>query len=170
MRLGIAPLGLAALTIAAAVDVWLLADVADLATRPPPSRERVEWNPKLSVGHAPTASVRPIAEYRETLARPLFAKTRAPFVPPPPPPPPPVQAPAAPPPAPVFVDPGFSVGGVMITDVLRKAYLMKMPGPHGVWVGEGENFMGWKVQSIGASTAKLEQNNRTIELRLYPEK
>lgn len=169
MRIRIAPLGLAALTIAAAVDVWLLADVADRATRPPPSLESVEWKPKLSAGHEPTASARPIADYRETLARPLFAKTRAPYVAPPPPPPP-VQPPPPPPPAPVLVDPGFSVGGVMITDALRKAYLMKKPEPHGVWVGEGEHFMGWKVQSIGASTAKLEQNDRTIELRLYPEK
>jgi hypothetical protein len=169
MRFRIAPLSLAALTLAAAVDLWLLADVADLATTPPPSLESVEWKPKLSAAHELTAPVRPIAEYRETLARPLFAKTRAPFVAPPPPPPP-VQAPAPPPPAPVLIDPGFSVGGVMITEVLRKAYLMKKPEPRGVWVSEGEDFMGWKVQSIGASTAKLEQNNRTIELRLYPDK
>jgi hypothetical protein len=169
MRVRIAPLCLAALIIAAAVDAWLLADVADLASTPPPSLESAEWKPKLSDGHAPTAPARPIAEYRETLARPLFAKTRAPYVAPPPPPPP-VAPPPPPPPAPVLVDPGFSVGGVMITEALRKAYLMKKPEPRGVWVGEGEDFMGWKVQSISASVATLQQNDRTVELRLYPEK
>jgi hypothetical protein len=47
---------------------------------------------------------------------------------------------------------------------------MKKPKPRGVWVGEGEGFMGWKVQSISASVATLQQNDRTVELRLYPEK
>jgi hypothetical protein len=47
---------------------------------------------------------------------------------------------------------------------------MKKPKPRGVWVGEGEDFMGWKVQSISTSVATLQQNDRTIELRLYPEK
>jgi hypothetical protein len=169
MRFRIAPLSLAALTMAAAVDAWLLADLAGLATTPAPSLESVEWKPKLTAAHQPSASVRPIAEYHQTLARPLFAKTRAPFVPPPPPPPP-VRAPPPPPPAPVFVDPGFTVGGVMITGPLRKAYLTKKPEPRGAWVSEGEDFMGWKVQSISASTAKLQQNDHTIELRLYPEK
>jgi hypothetical protein len=169
MRLPIAPLAIAALTIAAAVDAWLLADVIDVATKAAPALESVAWKPKLSAAHAAAAPMRPLADYPQTVARPLFAKTRAPFVPPPPPTPP-VQAPPPPPPAPVLVDPGFSVGGVMISDALRKAYLMKKPEPRGIWVSEGEDFMGWKVQSISAGTARLQQNDRTIELRLYPEK
>jgi hypothetical protein len=36
--------------------------------------------------------------------------------------------------------------------------------------GRSEDFMGWRVQSISASTAKLQRNDRTIELRLYPER
>ena len=58
----------------------------------------------------------------------------------------------------------------MISGMNRKAYLMKKPEPHGVWVREGEDFRGWKVQSISASVATLQQNDRTIELRLYPER
>src|SRR5262249_5326893 len=157
------PLSLTGLTLAAALDLWLVGELADLATTAPPRLETAEWKPKVSAASEAAAPARPIADYQQTLARPLFAKTRAPFVPPPPPPPP-VQPPP-PPPAPVFVDPGFSVGGVVISGMIRKAYLMKKPEPHGVWVREGDDFMGWKVHSISASTAKLQQNDRTIELQ-----
>ena len=170
MRLPVAPLWLAALTMVAAVDVWLLVDLVDLVTRPAPSLETVAWTPKLPAAHEAAGPVKPITDYTRTLARPLFAKTRTPFVPPPPPPPAPVRVMAAPPPAPVVVDPGFAVGGVVIDGVLRKAYLMKKPEPRGTWVSEGDDFMGWKVKSISASAAELQQNDRMIELRLYPEK
>jgi len=110
---------------------------------------------------------RPIADYQQTLARPLFYKTREPFVAPPLPPPP-VQAPK---PVPqVLVDPGISVGGIMISGPAREAYLVRKPDPHGAWVREGEDFMGWKVQSISAGSAKLQQSDRTIELQLYAER
>jgi len=171
MPLRVAPLALAGLTVAAALDVWLALDLADVASAPPPAAEHAAWQPKPAAASEPIPVVKPLAEYRQTLERPLFAKTRAPYVPPPAPPPPAlVQAPPPAPAAPVFVDPGFSVGGVMINGGTRKAYLMKKPQPHGLWVREGEDFMGWKVQSVGASTARLQQNDRTIELRLYPER
>jgi hypothetical protein len=80
----------------------------------------------------------------------------------------PVQAPKPTPATPVFADPGFSVGGLIISGMIRKAYLMKKPQPHGVWVREGEDFMGWKLQSVTASAATLQQSDRTIEVRLYP--
>jgi len=35
-------------------------------------------------------------------------------------------------------------------------------------VGEGESFMGWKIQSVDATSARLQQQDRTIELQLYP--
>src|SRR5262245_9168357 len=51
---------------------------------------------------------RPLAAYPETLARPVFFKGRAPYVPPPPAPPPPPPPPASAPPP---VDPGLVLGG-----------------------------------------------------------
>ncbi len=162
----IAPLSLVGLTLAAAIDAWLLAGLVNLATDPPPGPERAEWRPKLATATEPPIPAQAIADYRQTLARPLFFKARAPWVPPPPPPPP-TQPSRPAPPAPAFVDPGFSVGGIMMTDIVRRAYLTKKPDPHGVWVREGEQFMGWTVQSITANIAKLQQNDRTIELRLY---
>jgi hypothetical protein len=97
------------------------------------------------------------------LRRPLFFKTRAPFVPRPPPPPP------KPTPAPVVqADPGLVLGGVVINRDLRKAYLLSKADPRGAWVSEGDNFMGWKIVSVERTGAKLQQSDRMLELQLYP--
>jgi hypothetical protein len=169
MAIRAAPLSLAGLTVAAIVDVWLVMTLADVATSTPPPVERVEWKPKVSAPGEPIAPAKQMARYQQTLARPLFFKTRAPFVAPPPPPPP-IQAARPAPPAPVFVDPGFSVGGIIISGVIRKAYLLKPPERNGAWVREGEEFMGWKLQSISPGIAKLQLNDRMLELRLYAER
>ena len=117
---------------------------------------------------APPAS-RAIGSYEQVLAHPLFFKTREPFVPAPPPlPPPPPPRPAAPV-APV-VDPGISVAGVLISGPIRKAYLMSKANQDGTWVREGDEYNGWKVQSVTAGIAKLQRDDRLIELPLYPKR
>jgi hypothetical protein len=68
----------------------------------------------------------------------------------------------------VVADPGLILGGVMTNDRLRKAYLVTKTNSAGSWVGEGESFMGWKIQSVDATSARLQQQDRTIELQLYP--
>jgi hypothetical protein len=40
----------------------------------------------------------------------------------------------------------------------------------GIWAREGEDFMGWKVRSVDRTAVKLEQNGRTIEVQLYPQR
>ena len=74
--------------------------------------------------------------------------------------------PTAPPP--VMTDPGLVLGGIIANGDMRKIYLSSRDDPQGAWVGEGETFRGWKVQSVGSTSTKLEQQNRTIELHLYP--
>jgi hypothetical protein len=74
----------------------------------------------------------------------------------------------APVPAPVVVDPGLVLGGVIIAPDVKKAYLFSKADSRGTWASEGENFMGWTVQSIDAASATLLQANRTIDLQLYP--
>src|SRR5262249_18010339 len=102
--------------------------------------------------------------YAQTLTRPIFFKTRAPFVPAPPPAA--AVAPvAAPPPV---VDPGFVLGGVTITPAIKKAYLATRANPTGNWVSEGEDFLGWTVAAIDDGGVRLQQHGRSIELRLYP--
>jgi len=60
------------------------------------------------------------------------------------------------------------LGGVVIIEDVRKAYIFNKADSHGAWLGEGEMIMGWKVESIGAMTARLQQAGRVIELELYP--
>jgi hypothetical protein len=166
----IAPLTLAGLAGLASLNAWLLA--AALET---PALERDVKAAVATAGHTanPSASEldvpkpRPIAAYGQTLAKPVFFKTRAPYVPPPPPPPPAPPKPAAvPPPA----DPGLALGGVVIMDNARKAYIFNKADARGLWLSEGETILGWKVESIDALTARLQQANRSIELQLYPQR
>jgi hypothetical protein len=108
---------------------------------------------------------RAAAAYRETLAHPVFYKTRQPFVPPPTTPPPATPNTAA---LPAPADPGIALGGVAINSDLKKVYLFSKANSLGAWVREGETFMGWTVQSVGPEGAKLRQADRELRLELYP--
>ncbi len=126
--------------------------------------QRVAWNAELPRSMAGYAE-RPRADaYTEIVARPVFSKSREPFVPPPPAPPLPVAPQQA-----VTADPGLIVGGIMITTRESKAYLLnKAGGGVGSWVDEEGMFQGWKVKTIDASGVRIEQVGRVIELQLYP--
>jgi hypothetical protein len=106
---------------------------------------------------------KPLSLYDEILKRPVLFKSRSPYVPPPPPPPP---TPKPPPPA-VVADPGFKLGGVMMSGTRRKAYLFSPSDPNGTWVDEHGVVTGWTVRSIEPGLAVLKNGDRTIELRLY---
>jgi hypothetical protein len=68
-------------------------------------------------------------------------------------------------------DPGLTLAGIMIFDGARKAYLVKKADSRaaGIWASEGEDLSGWKVHSVTATTVKLQQRDRTVELQLYPQ-
>jgi hypothetical protein len=160
-----APLTKLCLLALGAVNAWLAASLlmgngsarhaspasVTWTLRPPPERS------------ADMPDAKPLNGYRETLARPLFQRTRAPFVPPASPPQPAPSVPAPPPAA----NPGIALGGVIINGVLRKAYLFSRGSPQGMWVGEGDSFMGWTVAAVDAGSAKLRQAERTIDVQLY---
>jgi hypothetical protein len=115
------------------------------------------------------AKPKPVALYRETLARPVFFKSRAPYVPPPPQPlPSPPKPVAAPPPVPS--DPGLVLGGVVIVEEVKKAYIFKKSESRGAWLSEGESILGWRVESIQALSARLQQGGQSIEVQLYPKR
>jgi hypothetical protein len=162
-----APLPTAILIVFALTNVWLIAILADLAfAAPDVEGEKVNWNPPLSASSWEEPSLRPIAAYPQTLAHPIFFKSRAPYVPPPPPPPP--VAVAAPPPP--IVVPDLAVGGIFIRGSLRKAYLFKKTDPSGTWFKLGENVVGWELDAVDARGVTLEKEGRNIRLQLYPEK
>jgi hypothetical protein len=52
---------------------------------------------------------------------------------------------------------------------LRKAYLLTKTNPAGSWVREGDSFMGWIIKSVDSASAKVQQQDRIIELQLYPQ-
>jgi hypothetical protein len=52
----------------------------------------------------------------------------------------------------------------------RKAYIVNKADSRGTWLREGETILGWKIQSIDATTAKLQQAGSSLELELYPKK
>jgi hypothetical protein len=163
------PLAAAGLLSIGVIDASLLAGLIQTLHERPAAVAPTEWKPNVSAAdEAPPAS-RAIGSYEQVLAHPLFFKTREPFVPAPPPlPPPPPPRPAAPV-APV-VDPGISVAGVLISGPIRKAYLVSNSNQDGTWVREGDEYNGWKVQSVTAGTAKLLRDDRLIELPLYPKR
>ena len=70
---------------------------------------------------------------------------------------------------PVVVDPGLVLGGVMIKNDVRKAYVFSRSNASGAWASEGDDFMGWQIRSINRTGAKLEQKGRSIDLQLYPQ-
>jgi hypothetical protein len=160
-----APLTVACLLALGAINAWLLAVVLQGdAPAEPPRAALAAWTPGRQQVADGLPQPRPISAYPETLARPVFYRSRSPFALRPPVPPPTPKS-AAPPPPPA--DPGIALGGIIINGVLRKAYLFNRASPQGMWVGEGESFMGWTVASIDEDSARLQQSGRAIEVRLY---
>jgi hypothetical protein len=164
MKLKVTPLALIGLLALACLNAWLLTVV--LTAFAPASTASLQA--PVQAGKHAAANAMPVIQkaigaYGKTLAQPVFFRTRTPYVPPPPAP----VAVAAPPPIPI-VNPSVSVAGVIMNDKFRKAYLLKQSEPLGTWVAEGENVLGWTLQSVRPTGITLVQNNRTIDLELYP--
>jgi hypothetical protein len=170
MTMRIAPLAAAGIAALAAVNVWLLTVlIAGVTGDAPAAIAAPAWDPNLPGAGEDVPAARPINAYRETLVHPVFFKTREPYVAPPPRPvAPPVPAMLPKPAPPPIVDPGLIVGGVIINGDVRKAYVYGKADSHGSWVSEGETLAGWKVGAIDSAGIKLQQQDRTIELQLYP--
>jgi hypothetical protein len=166
MRRRIAPLTAAGLILISGINAGLLA----LLMRQEESQAQQiladsESSPILSSAAILPVTPKRFNSYPETLAHPVFHKTRLPYTPPPPAPAPAAAKPAA---APVIIDPGLVLGGVTMDGSLKKVYVFSKGNPEGAWISEGEAFLGWTVQSIDSDTAKLKQGTRTLSLDLYP--
>jgi hypothetical protein len=169
MKMRITPLSLVGLLIILGVNAELLfATMTGIVSDNSAAADKVDWQPSLRASTGSAANRKPIEGYQQILARPVFFKSREPYVPPPPPPPPAPPPAVIMPPPPVVIDPGLVLGGIMIKNDVRKAFVFSRAGADGSWTAEGEEFMGWKVRSINGTGAKLEQQGRSIELQLYP--
>lgn len=166
---GVAPLTALGLLILGSGSLLLLTlTAAEIFQSDDVPKAKIGWTPKLSTTAERLGSATPLTAYQQTTSRPVFFKSRQPFVALPPPPPPP-QPPAAlpPPPPPPVVDPGLAVGGVMITGGIKKAYLFRKTDRTGSWLAEGEEIMGWKLHSVDSAGAKLQKDSRDLHLPLY---
>lgn len=160
----IPPLAAATLLALIAFNAWLLTIVLDRGDTDGPLITG-------ALGPAPTVrgltqlppEIRPITSYNQTLAQPLFFKSRTPFVAPPPRP-----LPSSVPPQPANSDPGLTLGGIIVSGSIKKAYLFAKNSPEGAWVSEGEAFMGWTVRSVHNTSTTLHQRSQKVELHLYP--
>ena len=165
----VAPLALAGLLVLGSIDAWLLTTLIDVGAADDVVPAASEPLLNLQMPPRETTAAKPIDAYRAIVAQPIFFKTRVPYVAPPPAPAlaPPVM-PVVPSPPPVMTDPGLVLGGIIVNRDMRKIYLSSKADSQGAWVGEGETFKGWKVQSVGSTSTVLQQQNRTIELHLHP--
>jgi hypothetical protein len=169
MKQRIAPWRTIVLTGLVGLNIGLAATAAfTLLSGDAPALPHVDWTPPIANAGPVPSDAKPIARYLQTLAHPIFFKTREPFVAPPPAPPPP--PPTTRPPPPVVVDPGLMLGGIMVMQGVRKAYVFRKIDPSGTWVADGEDFMGWKIQIIDAAAVALGNGERRINLSLYPER
>jgi hypothetical protein len=169
MIIRFAPLATAGLVALVGINAWLCAVILEGLLAPDPiSTAEERSRPMLPTPAEDITNTKAIMEYNEMLVRPIFFKSRKLFVAPRPPP-----SPSAPPPragpASAPINPGLIVGGIAIIGPMRKTYLLRKADPSGVWVNQGDAFMGWKVQSIDPKGVTLRKDERAIDLRLYPE-
>lgn len=166
MRLRTSPLVMACLALLAVFNVYLAsAVVQQTASDDPKATADASWVPRLASPHSTGIRARQASPDQDILRHPVFSKSRAPFAPPPPPAlKPRVVA------APVFTDPGFVLGGVMLNGEAKRAFLLRKANHTAAWAAEGDDVEGWKLQSVTAETATLQKESHVIELRLYPER
>lgn len=113
-----------------------------------------------------------LEDFGETLRRPVFSKSRRPFVPPPepepeampesePPPPEAEAAVEAPPPE------GLALRGVAITREKRSALLVTAGNPNGQWIAVGGTIESWQVAEVAAGYTVLRSGQQVHTLHLY---
>ncbi len=96
----------------------------------------------------PDFALKPIEEYAETLARPIFADTRRPPVPEPEPEAPPPEPEEPPPPAKAPPIPGLTISGIVISPSERFALVQDAGSRNLKRISIGDDVGGWRVASI----------------------
>jgi hypothetical protein len=148
---------------------WMLWSTA-VDPAPALSREApAEWSPPVARDAAQGFVARPLESFGQTLARPVFFKSRKPFVaaiqppvlPAPLMPPPPLPAPPPQPP------PEFRAQGILIVTEGRKALIMSKLQPLGAWVAQGEKIEGWTVEAIEPEWVRVRRGDGVIRLDLH---
>jgi len=109
--------------------------------------------------------VKPYEAYVQTVARPLFGRTRRPFVAPV------AEAVQAAPMAVIapaaVAEPEVGLSAIAIRGERRQALLVTRAEPQGRWFGEGETIEGWTITGMSADTLTLGLVGRAKIVKLY---
>ncbi len=106
---------------------------------------------------------KPLAQFPETLARPLFNPTRRL-----PPPAERKEAQAQPVKAPTPSADGLRLIGLVKTEAGHaRALIRSADEPLGTWVEPGDEIAGWRLTTIGDGKVTVESGGRRFELNLY---
>ena len=102
----------------------------------------------------PDFALKPIGDYAETLARPIFAETRRPPAPEPEPEAPPAPT-EAPPPAEAPPKPGLTISGIVISSSGRFALIRDAGSRNLKRISIGDDVGGWRVARIEVNRIEL---------------
>jgi hypothetical protein len=114
----------------------------------------------------PEEVVRPIG-YAAILERPIFSRTRRPYVPPTTLPP---AEQAQPTPDVILSEPQFILQGIFIRGHLRLALIQTAENSLAVWIREGEEISGWVLAEIEPNELILQAGGQKRTVELYVEK
>lgn len=99
----------------------------------------------------------------QTLARPIFSKSRRPLA----------ERPNArlskAPPSPPPAAPTVGLQAIVGSRSNGRAFLISRPFPEGKWYRVGEQIEGWTIADMQSSELTLTNNAHTVRLRLYPD-
>lgn len=144
------------------LDAYLTGIIVDSSLRPIEASEIATG----ALGGAsekklPEVSLKQIAALGRTLAAPAFFKSRSPYVPP---------APTAVVPAAVAAvapPPTVTISGIVIDKRVKRALLLTPVDNNGTWLSEGDQVMGWRVETITSTGVTLRQNTSKIDVKMY---
>jgi hypothetical protein len=158
-------------------------------------RKIIPWQPNVFEVKKPEGSPLKLTDMKDSLARPIFQKSRKPFdpaeltqlaapavtvtptpVPAPPiienaqPAPPPVveQVSVAPePPAQTAESLQLALKGIYSFDGVWKALFISPTLPDGEWLAIGSDISGWKLTNVDPNVVTISSGDQKIELKLY---
>ena len=140
---------------------WMLLDMqVDISPLlPRASSDGAARGPDLSI--ATRLDDKPLPQFLQTIARPLFTPTRRP------------AAVAARPAASPAAAPSPSAQGLRLIGLIKteggetRVLIRSADEPLGTWVLIGGEVAGWKVTAIGDSKVTVESGGRRFDLNLY---
>ncbi len=131
-----------------------------------------QWDPAESLSSKSPEALRAMATVTEALARPLFQRSRRPFVPEALP----SEVPNAPEPIAAIAPPaGVDVSALMLKGLLilpgrKRALIATAEAPDGIWVEPGTIVSGWTVKSLDQKGVLLALGKTEAMLKLYVDK